>query len=89
MNIIIETLLELTIPTLFIMSPIILDKINKKMNSKERKQIKQLTREVTEHIEAYKRKKLNEYYMTINQNVVSLPSFIEADKELKRSNKIG
>lgn len=83
MNIIIETLLELAIPTLFIMSPIILDKINKKMNSKERKQIKQLTREARMHVEAYKTKKMIDYYSTINQGVVSLPAFIEAKKAME------
>lgn len=83
MNIIIETLLELAIPTLFIMSPIILDKINKKLNSKERKQIKQLTREARMHVEAYKTKKMIDYYSTINQGVVSLPAFIEAKKAME------
>lgn len=83
MNIIIETLLELAIPTLFIMSPIILDKINKKLNSKERKQIKQLTREARMHVEAYKTKKMIDYYSTVNQGVVSLPAFIEAKKAME------
>lgn len=83
MNIIIETLLELAIPTLFIMSPIILDKINKKLNSKERKQIKQLTREAGMHVEAYRTKKMIDYYSTINQGVVSLPAFIEAKKAME------
>lgn len=83
MNIIIETLLELTIPALFIMSPIILDKINKKLNSNKRKQIKQLTEEARMHVDAYKTKEMIDYYSTINQGVVSLPAFIEAKKAME------
>lgn len=87
----IETLIDLTweplITGVFLSTPFLLNFFENK--AKKKKELENLSKEATEHIEAYKRKKLNEYYMTINQNVVSLPSFIEADKELKRSNKIG
>lgn len=87
----IDTLIDLTweplITGVFLSTPLLLNFFENK--AKEKKELENLSKEASEHIEAYKRKKLNEYYMTINQNVVSLPSFIEADKELKRSNKIG
>ena len=87
----IETLIDLTweplITGVFLSTPFLLDFFDRKVN--EKKELDNLSKEAFEHVEAYKRKKLNEYYMTVNQNVVSLPSFIEAEKELKRSNKIG
>lgn len=85
----IDTLIDMVaeplITGLFVASPIILSAIDNKFkkDKKEDKQIKQLTREARMHVEAYKTKKMIDYYSTINQGVVSLPAFIEAKKAME------
>ena len=81
----IDMIAEPLITGLFVASPIILDVLNNKFkkDKKEDKQIEQLTREAGMHVEAYKTKKMIDYYSTINQGVVSLPAFIEAKKAME------
>lgn len=85
LNTLIDMLAEPLITGLFIASPIILDALNNKFkkDKKEDRQIEQLTREARMHVEAYKAKKMTDYYSTINQGVVSLPAFIEAKKAME------
>lgn len=81
----IDMIAEPLLAGLFVASPIILSAIDNKFkkDKKEDKQIKQLTREARMHVEAYKTKKMIDYYSTVNQGVVSLPAFIEAKKAME------
>lgn len=85
----IETLIDMIaeplITGLFVASPIILDVLHNKFkkDKKEQRKIERLSNEARMHVEAYKTKKMIDYYSTINQGVVSLPAFIEAKKAME------
>ena len=81
----IDMIAEPLITGLIVASPIILNAIDNKFkkDKKEQRKIERLSNEARMHVEAYKTKKMIDYYSTVNQGVVSLPAFIEAKKAME------